>query len=113
MTFHLDLLKHLDPEHIWIGIGFAGQSLFFMRFFVQWLASERLKKSVIPNSFWYFSLGGGLVLLSYAVWRQDPVFIFGQATGLLIYVRNLWFIHGGDKAVGNEAARSEKTERTA
>jgi lipid-A-disaccharide synthase-like uncharacterized protein len=50
---------------------------------------------VIPNAFWYFSLGGGLVLLSYAIWRRDPVFIVGQAAGLLIYCRNLWFIHSG------------------
>lgn len=93
MSLHpIDLSRWLDPEHIWIGIGLAGQTLFFMRFFVQWLASERLRKSVIPHAFWYFSLAGGTVLLSYAIWRQDPVFIIGQATGLLIYARNLYFI---------------------
>ena len=53
---------------------------------------------MIPGSFWYLSIGGGLVLLSYAIWRRDPVFIIGQSTGLLIYSRNLWFIHRGDPA---------------
>lgn len=63
-----------------------------MRFFVQWLASEKQKKSVIPRTFWYFSLSGGITLLVYAIYRKDPVFIFGQATGLFIYLRNIYFI---------------------
>ena len=83
----------LDLDTIWLTIGFLGQGLFFMRFFVQWIASEKEGKSVMPNAFWYFSLGGGLVLFSYAIWRQDPVFMLGQGTGLLIYSRNLYFIH--------------------
>lgn len=82
----------LDPEHIWLAIGFLGQLMFTMRFFVQWLASERAKRSVIPELFWYFSLGGGVILLSYAIYRQDPVFILGQATGLFIYLRNIYFV---------------------
>lgn len=82
----------LDPEHIWLAIGFLGQLMFTMRFFVQWLASERAKRSVIPELFWYFSLGGGAILLSYAIYRQDPVFILGQATGLFIYLRNIYFV---------------------
>lgn len=82
----------LTSETIWIIIGFVGQALFFMRFFIQWLASEKAGKSVMPNAFWYFSIGGGIVLFAYAVWRQDPVFILGQSTGLLIYLRNLYFI---------------------
>jgi lipid-A-disaccharide synthase-like uncharacterized protein len=81
-----------DPEHIWLAIGFLGQVMFTMRFFVQWLASERAKRSVIPELFWYFSLGGGAILLSYAIYRQDPVFILGQATGLFIYLRNIYFV---------------------
>ncbi len=81
-----------DSDTLWLGIGFAGQSLFFMRFFVQWIASEREQRSVIPRPFWYFSLAGGLVLLAYAIRRADPVFIIGQATGILIYGRNLSFI---------------------
>ena len=82
----------LSTETIWIIIGFVGQALFFGRFFVQWLASEKAQKSVIPNAFWYFSISGGLTLFVYALYRQDPVFILGQSTGLLIYARNLYFI---------------------
>ncbi len=82
----------LHEETFWIVVGFIGQALFFMRFFVQWLATERAGRSVMPVSFWYFSVGGGLVLFLYALWRQDPVFILGQSTGLLIYARNLYFI---------------------
>lgn len=74
---------------LWLGIGFLGQSLFFMRFFVQWIASERSRKSVVPKAFWYFSLMGGMTLLAYAVHQRDVVFMVGQATGLLIYARNL------------------------
>ena len=86
-------IPSFDIDTIWLTIGFLGQSLFFMRFFIQWIASERMGQSVIPNAFWYFSLGGGAVLLLYAIWRQDPVFILGQGMGLLIYSRNLFFIH--------------------
>ncbi|MCB1592323.1 MAG: lipid-A-disaccharide synthase N-terminal domain-containing protein [Alphaproteobacteria bacterium] len=89
----------MNPELMWLSVGFFGQALFFMRFFVQWIASERAKKSVIPNAFWYFSLSGGLVLTTYAVYRQDPVFILGQSLGLLIYIRNLYFL----KAARNDA----------
>ena len=80
-------------EHtIWLIIGFAGQGLFSMRFLIQWLHSEKQKKSVIPLEFWYFSLAGGATLLTYAIYKQDPVFIVGQLTGLFIYSRNLYFI---------------------
>ncbi len=74
---------------IWLGVGLIGQSLFFMRFLFQWIASERQGRSVLPMAFWYFSVAGGTVLLIYAIYRRDPVFIIGQATGLLIYARNL------------------------
>lgn len=77
---------------IWVAIGFMGQLLFTSRFLVQWIASERRKESYIPLAFWWLSLGGGLTLLSYALWRQDPVFIVGQATGLVVYIRNLVLI---------------------
>ena len=76
-------------EHLWLAVGFLGQALFSARFLVQWLVSERLRKSVIPVAFWHFSLAGGLTLLAYALYRQDPVFIVGQATGVFIYLRNL------------------------
>lgn len=81
-----------SSETIWLCIGFIGQALFSARFFVQWLASEQQRRSVLPVAFWYFSLAGGIVLLSYALWRADPIFIIGQATGLLIYARNLYFV---------------------
>jgi lipid-A-disaccharide synthase-like uncharacterized protein len=79
-------------EKIWIGVGFFGQAMFFMRFFVQWLASEKAQKSVMPVAFWYFSIAGALIILSYAIYRADPVFIAGQSIGLLIYSRNLFLI---------------------
>ena len=72
--------------------GFAGQALFSARFIVQWIASEAKKQSVIPLAFWYFSLAGGVFLLIYAILRHDPVFILGQAAGLIVYVRNLILI---------------------
>lgn len=79
-------------ERIWVGLGLFGQLLFSARFIVQWIASERKKRSVIPVSFWYFSLGGSALLLAYAVYRKDPVFILGQSAGAVVYVRNLWLI---------------------
>jgi lipid-A-disaccharide synthase-like uncharacterized protein len=79
----------------WIVIGFLGQALFSARFIVQWLASERAKRSLIPMAFWYFSLLGGAVLLSYAIHKRDPVFIVGQAAGLFVYLRNLYLIRTG------------------
>lgn len=79
-------------EHIWVMVGFLGQGLFTMRFVVQWFASEKERKSVIPVAFWYFSISGGLTLFTYALWRGDPVFIAGQGLGMIIYFRNLYFI---------------------
>jgi lipid-A-disaccharide synthase-like uncharacterized protein len=79
-------------ETTWLSVGFVGQACFFMRFFIQWISSERKKCSVIPIAFWYFSIAGGIILLTYAIYRRDPVFIFGQSTGVIIYLRNLYFI---------------------
>jgi len=76
----------------WLIIGFIGQALFSMRFFIQWVYSEKHKKSLIPKAFWYFSLAGGLTLFSYALLRQDPVFIAGQGLGLFVYIRNLMLL---------------------
>ena len=73
-------------------VGFAGQALFSARFLVQWIVSESRRQSVIPLTFWYLSIGGGLLLLTYALLRRDPVFILGQAGGLVVYVRNLILI---------------------
>jgi lipid-A-disaccharide synthase-like uncharacterized protein len=83
----------MTVDHVWLSIGFLGQALFSARFLVQWIASERQKQSVVPVHFWYLSIGGGVTLLIYAIYRLDPVFILGQATGLVVYARNLWFIH--------------------
>ena len=82
----------MDAEHIWLIVGFTGQALFSARFLVQWIQSERMRRSVIPVAFWYFSLAGGLTLLSYAIYRQDPVFIVGQFGGVFIYARNLHMV---------------------
>jgi lipid-A-disaccharide synthase-like uncharacterized protein len=82
----------VDKESIWLAVGFLGQALFSARFLVQWIKSEKEKKSVFPIAFWYFSIAGGVTLLAYAVYRKDPVFILGQLSGLFIYVRNLYFV---------------------
>jgi len=82
----------------WLIFGFIGQAMFTMRFLVQWIASEKRKESVIPVAFWYFSLIGGLILLSYAVHQMDPVFILAYLPGNFIYFRNLWFIYKKRKA---------------
>lgn len=82
----------LTVSNIWLAIGLFGQFLFSMRFILQWLASEKIKRSIVPNIFWYFSLSGGIVLFVYALYRRDPVFILGQGAGIFIYLRNIYFI---------------------
>jgi lipid-A-disaccharide synthase-like uncharacterized protein len=76
----------------WLILGFAAQALFTARFLVQWIASERAGHSVIPTTFWLFSIGGGILLLVYALYRRDAVFIAGQAFGVFVYLRNLYFV---------------------
>jgi lipid-A-disaccharide synthase-like uncharacterized protein len=76
----------------WVLLGFLAQGFFTARFVVQWIASERAGKSVIPLAFWLFSIGGGLLLLAYALYRRDAVFIAGQAFGVFVYLRNLYFV---------------------
>ena len=80
-------------EGIWLGIGFFGQSLFFSRWIIQWITSERNAESQMPVAFWYMSLAGGLIVLAYAIHRRDPVFIAGQGIGVFVYLRNLMLIH--------------------
>jgi len=97
------------PYRAWIGtaflvFGFAAQALFTMRFVVQWIASERVGRSVIPMAFWYFSLFGGLMLLAYAVYRLDPVFILGQSFGVVIYFRNVWLRIGEKRRAAGPVA---------
>lgn len=82
----------LSPETVWIAIGFLGQGLFFGRWLIQWIASERNAESRMPIAFWYLSLIGGLITLAYAIYRRDPVFIAGQGIGALVYIRNLMLI---------------------
>lgn len=81
-----------DIPRSWLLLGFLGQMLFSARFVLQWIASERKRASVVPIAFWWLSIGGGSVLLSYAILQRDPVFILGQGMGLLVYVRNLILI---------------------
>lgn len=93
----------MTTEHVWLVVGLLGQALFSARFLVQWIASERRKESVVPIPFWYLSIGGGLTLLAYAIYRVDPVFILGQGAGLFVYARNLYFIR---RAPGRLAGHS-------
>jgi lipid-A-disaccharide synthase-like uncharacterized protein len=86
---HEVFIVNLDA---WVVLGFVAQGFFTMRFLVQWIASERARASVIPVAFWFLSIGGGLLLFIYALYRRDPVFIVGQGFGLLVYIRNLYFI---------------------
>ena len=88
MTLH----TLVTPERVWLAVGFAGQAMFASRFIIQWFKSELEGRSVIPLAFWYCSLGGGIVLLAYAIYKRDPVFIIGQASGLVVYSRNLYLI---------------------
>ncbi len=100
-TFLTDVSAYfagLTPgELVWLGIGFLGQSLFFSRWIIQWIASERKADSQMPLAFWYMSLAGGLIVLSYAIYRRDPVFIAGQGIGSFVYLRNLMLIHANRK----------------
>jgi lipid-A-disaccharide synthase-like uncharacterized protein len=84
-------------ELIWISIGLVAQLMFSMRFLIQWIATEKARTSIIPEAFWYFSFLGGAMLLAYAIYRLDPVFILGQALGLIIYSRNIYFIWLGKR----------------
>lgn len=103
MTSLMHLFKvTTQAELLWVIFGFVAQAMFMMRFLIQWIASERARQSVVPVAFWYFSLLGGLTLLAYAVHRRDPVFIFGQALGTVIYLRNLWLIHAASKTVARQ-----------
>ena len=86
------------PEWLVLAFGFSGQALFSARFLIQWVASERQRKSVVPVLFWYFSLAGGLTLFLYAIYREDPVFMIGQGFGLIVYFRNLWLIRHEKRA---------------
>jgi lipid-A-disaccharide synthase-like uncharacterized protein len=97
----------MNNDYLWLAIGLLGQGIFSARFIVQWLVSEREKKSIIPVAFWYLSLLGGVTLLVYSVYKQDPVFILGQSTGVFIYARNLYLIQRERASrIGKELSRS-------
>lgn len=85
-----NLAMHINA---WVILGFIGQFLFGSRFFVQWIVSERRGESIIPEVFWYLSMAGSAILLTYAIYRRDPVFIMGQCSGLFIYIRNVMLIY--------------------
>lgn len=81
----------------WLIAGLLGQLMFTARFLVQWIASERAQRSVVPVAFWYFSLIGGAIVLAYGIHKVEPVLILGQLPGVVIYSRNLWLIHAERK----------------
>ena len=91
-------------ELTWLAVGFGAQLMFSMRFIIQWIASEKARASIVPETFWYFSFVGGLMLFIYAIHRADPVFILGQGLGLIIYSRNIYFIWMNRKADTKKSA---------
>ena len=94
MTWLMQTLHADSPAGVWwVMFGLMGQLMFTGRFIVQWIASERAGKSVMPVAFWYFSIIGGLIVLAYGFYKFDPVIILGQLPGCLIYSRNLWLIY--------------------
>ena len=94
----------------WLIIGFVGQALFGARFIIQWIVSEKKGESTIPLAFWYCSIGGAIVLLTYAIYKEDPVFIVGQSLGSIVYVRNLILIDSKRKSIASMGADSEQLE---
>ncbi|GAN31916.1 MAG: lipid A biosynthesis protein [Candidatus Brocadia sp. AMX2] len=96
----------------WVILGFLGQLLFGSRFFVQWFVSERRGESIIPEVFWYLSMGGSAVLLTYAIYRRDPVFIMGQCSGLFIYVRNVMLIYKKKRILSASAGEGFGLQKT-
>jgi lipid-A-disaccharide synthase-like uncharacterized protein len=97
---HVVFIEQFD---LWILFGFIAQFMFMMRFVVQWVASERARRSVVPVAFWFFSVAGGTLLLIYAIYRQDPVFIAGQGAGVFIYLRNIWLIRSERRSMSQVA----------
>ncbi len=95
----------MSEQTFWISVGLVGQALFSARFVIQWLASEKVRQSIVPTAFWWLSLAGGATLLTYAIWRRDPVFMIGQGAGLIVYIRNLMLIQQSKRraADGNTA----------
>ena len=97
-----NLLDMMDldsaSDAVWVMVGLMGQLMFTGRFIVQWLASEKAKRSVVPKAFWYFSIAGSVIVLAYGIHKLDPVIILGQLPGTVIYTRNLWLIRAEQRA---------------
>ena len=102
-----------DLDKIWVAIGLVGQGVFTARFLVQWVASEKRRDSVVPTAFWWLSLLGGLILLSYAIHRRDPVIILGQSMGVVVYVRNLMLVDKARRRAARRQARAGSAEGAA
>ena len=98
-----NFITHINA---WVILGFIGQSMFGSRFFVQWIISEKRGESVIPEIFWYLSMGGSAILLTYAIYRRDPVFIMGQCSGLFVYIRNVMLIYKKKRVLATAAGES-------
>jgi lipid-A-disaccharide synthase-like uncharacterized protein len=96
----------LDPDTVWAGIGLVGQAAFTARFVVQWIASERKKETVVPVAFWWCSLGGGLIMLTYTIHLRSLALSLGQGMGLVVYVRNLMIVSGARKAAARRHPRA-------
>ena len=97
----------LSSKELLLGFGLLGQICFSARFIIQWIFSEKKKKSVIPVAFWYFSLVGGVILLIYAILKKEPVFILGQAPGFFIYSRNIYMIRKRDRKLKERRMKIE------
>lgn len=97
-------------QMFWLTVGFTGQILFGSRFIVQWIVSERAGRSIVPRVFWYLSIGGSLMLFTYATYRLDPVFMVGQGAGCFIYFRNLVLL---DRAKGEGDASTHSGSKPA
>jgi lipid-A-disaccharide synthase-like uncharacterized protein len=96
--------------YVWVGLGLLGQVLFTGRMIVQWLVSEKSKRSVVPPIFWWMSLGGSTMLMVYFLWRRDPIGLLGQSFGWFIYVRNLWMIYRPQLPHTDAIMNAEATE---
>ncbi|WP_417668847.1 lipid-A-disaccharide synthase N-terminal domain-containing protein [Roseibium sp.] len=94
MDFVIDYIYTVFIQNFdfWLIFGLIAQAMFMMRFMVQWIASERVGRSIVPIAFWFFSIGGGVMLFVYGLVRKEPILILGQGLGLIIYFRNLWLI---------------------
>lgn len=110
------LARQPVDELIWMIVGIFGQLMFASRWFVQWIVSERAKRSIVPVIFWFISIIGGTISLVYAIYLESVPFIMGQAGGLFVYFRNLWLIYrhagrGEDIPIEDQAYLDENGER--